>query len=155
MAAVATIGLAGCSSADRQHRIIDPDPATLSKYVDDEAAEDPQRSLTGLTRENWEPVRVSAVRGFVPHYPKRTDLTDICGTTWRYTPERPSPLTPDGSAIEVQAARATDDAKFNRWDKNDWKDTGVGMLMVGHEIMFLPLDVIDHPPGEVQLSPQQ
>ncbi|MBI1372031.1 MAG: hypothetical protein GC159_04630 [Phycisphaera sp.] len=167
-ACVLMMGVAGCESVDRQWKIVEPDPTTFTKDYKGDGSATPavadaaptqavdvaeQGSLTGLSRQNWEPITVTPVRGTVAHRPRYFTDKYICGRELKYTKDRPSPLTSDPSRFDEEMTRATSGSRMNVRDSAEWKDAGLGFLKFGHDIIVLPYTVLKDTPDKVQYSP--
>ena len=114
-----------------------------------------EKSVTGLSRDNWQPITLAADDGRIPHHPRYfgNSWGDSTWGTWRATADRPSPLLTTGD-IDAEAAMATGHSRWT-FTGDDLNDQVLNMTKFSLDLVTLPGAVVVTPPCQIHTSPAE
>lgn len=153
---------AGCATDNQNYRINEeqtpvfeegyptsPGGATDASEPSEE--EEAGLVLEGYDRSGWQRQGVAAAHGSVPHHP-RYFWTEDARNQWRFTPDRPSPLTREGD-VHTRAYLATADAR-HEVGLRDFGDLVANIGKYAFDLATLPHKVVSEPPWRIHYSPR-
>jgi len=153
---------AGCAGENQNYEINKQDVDTFEAPPDGGPASpggsagstDEPAALTGLTRENWQPMTIGPVDGRAPHHPRYFGSSwgeSFWGGDWRAVSDRPSPLLRQAN-LEAEAWAATGGNR-EKYTAGDLSDTVLLPVKFGVDLVSLPVSVITTPPTTVHYTP--